>query len=482
MGVARGAALWATIGNWIQQGFSLITVLVIARLLDPESFGLLAVALLFVLLFQRILLESIGYLIVQRSALSAEFLDSAFIAAVAVGAVLGTGLFVARDWVAHAFGYTALAPVLAAMALMPLFEGLGVVHSGLLRRESGFKALAMRTFTANMLASGIGIVMALNGFGVWSLVVQQLGQSLAGVVMLWRSHAWRPGRQATGDEMGKVLRFGGPMAANAVVFVVTNRIDVALLGAYAGAGATGIYSIAKRLSRAVTDLLASGISTASLTSLSSAGDDEPKFRQVLDANLRLVAWISYPAFAGLMLVSERLVPLMLGAQWNPTVPALQVLCLFGVLQVPQLVTSNALVAAGKTKTLTALNMVGLACFLIVAFAMPQIDATSVAWAFVVQALITLLIQAVLLWKLLSMPLTLMGRATVAPVLGSLLAGGAGWLLLTVPAVRAWPAAGVIGAQVGAFVLVYVLVSLLLNQKQLKQVSARFIRKRKHGGN
>jgi O-antigen/teichoic acid export membrane protein len=465
---SRGA-LWATAGNWIQQGFSLFTMLVVARVLDPASFGLLATALLFVLLLQRVLMESIGYAVVQRKEVDDTYLSTAFWLACLGGVLLGGLLFAARHPLARFFEEPNLAPVIGALALIPAVDGVATVHTALFKREMRFKVLAMRTLGVNLVGATSGLVLAFAGAGVWALVTQQLVQTIGSFAVLWRSHHWRPQRTADRAASVELLRFGGPMVLNALMFVLSNRLDVMALATYAGASATGIYSIAKRLARAVTDLLVSGIATAALTTLSARADDDDARNAFFAKQLHFLAWLSFPAFVSLAVVAPDLVPGLLGARWETAAPALRYLCVFGVLQVPVLFGSNLLIAAEQTRLLLVLNAASLAVLAAMLFSgvMP-IGPAEVAAMFAVQATFTLALLAGMLRQRARTPLAVLFGPLAWPLALAMASGAAVLALALAPAVRPY-LSGLSGSvlQLGAYAAVYLLLTSAFDRQNLQ---------------
>lgn len=383
-------AIWATLANLSQQVFSFITMLVVARLLEPALFGVIATAMLLVLALQRVLLESIGFAIIQKPELDNRFLDTAFIVSLIAGTLMAAALFFSADWLAAGFNEPRLAAPLKALSALVWFDALAMLPLGILRRNFKFKALAIRTFAANVLSGVVGIGMAYAGMGVWSLVAQQVVASLGSLAGLWLYADWRPRWQWSAPDYRELQRFGAPMIGNAVFLVLVNRLDILLLSAAAGATATGLYSLAKRIVRTITDLIVSGVVNVSLSSLSALQNDDEKRNRFLQEKIRLTALIAFPLFAGLAAFAPFLVPEMLGARWVPAVPLIQILCVFGMLQLPVLYGANALVAAGKSRVLFVFNAAGT----VLLFALMQYGlkwgAVGVASAFLLQSLISYL--------------------------------------------------------------------------------------------
>lgn len=464
--------LWATLGSWIQQGFSLVTMIVVARLLDPAAFGLLNIALVFVLLAQRVLLESVGYAVQRYGENQRSALDSAFLLAVVAGTVMAALFFGFSGLLSRLFGEPELAPVLQVMALMPLLDALSTVHLGLLRRDLEYRSLAMRTLWSNLTAGVIGIALALAGFGVWSLVAQQLIASAGGLAAAWWAHPWRPGRRWLWADIKALVVFGAPMIGSSVVFVLSNRLDVMALAGASSAALTGAYSLAKRLVRAVTDLIVSGAMSVTLSTMSAPGSDIQRHEQMACSKLRLVAFIAYPLYAGLGALAPELIDALLGPKWSASVVPLQILAVFGIVQVPQMVAVNLLVSRGRTQELLAFNVTTLCMLAGLIAVLVSHGAAGVAAAFVLQAIFGLPVLLVLvLWRTRVNGLRLLRSVLPALALSTVMAGAmllAGALLAQQ---SPWHRL-MVGVAVGA--LVYAGLSRLLLKAQVGEI-VRMIR-------
>ncbi|MBW4661156.1 MAG: oligosaccharide flippase family protein [Drouetiella hepatica Uher 2000/2452] len=179
----RGA-FWSALQNWGSQAGSLIVFFLLARLLKPEMFGLVAMANIFLALLQIFLQQGFAQSLIQRKDLEAEHIDTAFWTSLAIGLSLFLMSCTGAYGVAAGFHQPLLIPILQALSLLFLITACGNVQQALLERALNFKATATRVLSGTIAGGAIGIAMALYGFGVWSLVAQQIAQELVGVVLL----------------------------------------------------------------------------------------------------------------------------------------------------------------------------------------------------------------------------------------------------------------------------------------------------------
>lgn len=413
-------AMWATLANASQQLFSFITMLVVARLLEPALFGVIATAMLLVLALQRVLLESIGYAVIQKEALDDPYLNTAFITSVLGGFMLAGGLFISSDLLAASFGEPRLLQPLRALSVLVLFDAFATLPMAILRREFQFRSLAMRTFIANVLSGIVGIGMAYAGMGIWSLVGQQITASLGSLIVLWLYSSWRPKWQWSTKDFKSLCVFGGPMVGNALFMVLVNRMDILILSAAAGATVTGLYSLAKRIVRTVTDLIISGVVNVSLSSLSVLKDEPEKRDVFLKEKIALTSFVAYPLFFLLALFSPVVIPLFIGRQWLDSIPIIQLLCGFGLLQLLILYGTNVLISSGLSKTLFYFNAIGTIFLLAFISIGLSWGGVGVALAFFLQAIVSLIGLVIVLHAKLKVRVAVFVVPTIVPILCSTL--------------------------------------------------------------
>ena len=192
---AKGVA-WSAIENLGTQAIYFVVFLVLARLLQPEEFGLVSLAGVFISFMMVFADQGLSDAIVQRQDLEPEHLDTAFWINLGICALLAIFTFAAAGSVSSFFHQPQLKPIIAWLSLSFLFNGFSSVQQSLLRRQLAFRALAVRSLVATFASGIVGVVMALMGFGVWSLVAQQLINRVLAILGLWWASDWRPGCQA----------------------------------------------------------------------------------------------------------------------------------------------------------------------------------------------------------------------------------------------------------------------------------------------
>jgi PST family polysaccharide transporter len=327
---AISGAAWAAADTCGRQAVSFLVFVVLARLLTPGDLGLFALILVFYAVMQCLVDDGIGETLVQRAALDPAHLSTAFWTNLGI-AVLVAGLGAGgAALVAQAIGQPALTPLVAAQGLVLVTSAMGGVHQALLRRELRFRDLAMRTWTAIVLAGLVGVSAALAGWGIWALFAQQLTERTVSTLMLWRAGGWRPAlhwspRHAR-DLAGYTLR----TVASRLVIVGYNQVDRLVIAALLGSALLGHYALATRITDTLTTALIISMSTAAFSAFARIQDSPEHLRRAYHGTLQAMMLVVAPAFLGLAAVAPTLVATLFGARWVEAGPALALLALTGL--------------------------------------------------------------------------------------------------------------------------------------------------------
>ena len=259
-GALRGVG-WTAIEQWGGQAVGLLTFLVLARLLAPADFGLLAMAAVVIALLQTAVEQSFADALVQRRDVTPGLLDTAFWSTLGAGLAAGLLVLVAAGPVALLYSEPALEPVVTVLAASLPLTSLGATHLALLRRRLDFAPIAKRGLIANLAGGTAAIGVALAGGGVWSLVAQSLVVAGVGSLVLWQAVDWRPERRFHREQFGELGRFGGSLVAANMVNFANRYADDLIIGLVLGPVALGFYTVAYRLLWAATRVLA-GVASA----------------------------------------------------------------------------------------------------------------------------------------------------------------------------------------------------------------------------
>jgi PST family polysaccharide transporter len=348
--VARGLT-WTIVDTWGRQLLNLLVFVLLARLLTPDDFGLVALAATFILLFQLIVDQGLGDALIQKQTISPSQLNTAFWAAVATGVVLTlAGILLAAPValvVAEPKQQAALTAVLQALSFSFLPAAGSSIQIAILRREFRFRELAMRALISTAAGGIAGVGLALYGAGAWALVAQQLVTAVVSLLVLWRASPWRPSIQASFADFRELSAFGLKVVGSDVLNFLSRNVDNLLIGVVLGFTPLGLYSVGYRVLTVTQNLLINVARRVAFPAFSRLQGDVPRMRRSYFQVTRVAGAFILPGYIGLALVAPEMTILVFGRTWTDSGPVAAVLFLIGPVLTLQAFSGAYLNAIGQ---------------------------------------------------------------------------------------------------------------------------------------
>lgn len=364
LGSAIGWAYAMDIGSRV---LGAVVTFVLAALLGPEDFGLVAIAAVYVMFIEMVQRQGMSSAIVQRRDLEEDHLHTAFwmIAGLSLGlTAVSIGL---SGWWADLNNTVQLQPVIVWMSALLPVQGLILVQEAILRREMRFRPLAVRNTVASVVGGVLGVAAALAGFGVWALVVQQLSTAVTKLCVLWFVADWSPRLRFSSRHMRDLLSFSTGSFLTGVGVFVNSKADALFVGMFFGPAPIGLYRFAQGLMTQVSAVSLAGPSmiTVALPALSQRQHALPAFSHRLRGLVHIAVVSSVPLFGILAAIADPLLRIV-GDQWLPAVPAVQLLCVAGSVNALASLVQPVLQALGHPHRQAVLTW-AMAAFSVISF-------------------------------------------------------------------------------------------------------------------
>ncbi len=379
---AAKATFWAAMETGGAQVSSFIFFVVFAHILTPDEFGVYALAMAIVGTVNILLFQGFGDALIQAEQPDESYVSTVFwtnmllaagmIAVLQVIALLGPVLFAEPMF----------RPVTAWLSLLCIPRAMVSVHSALARRNLDLRVFAIRTISGYVAGGLVGLALALDGWGVWALVVSTFVQTVVIVLVMWRSSDWRPKWVFSVPAFRDMLHFSKHFMAASIITSCIDDFGSILIGLSLDVSAVGYYALALRVIRAVITMTMTPLQLVMMPVLSRIADNQVKFGAAYTDMVVIVSTVWAPAVAGLGLIARNLMPMVFGAQWGSAVPVLQVMC-FACLTMPLWAfAGQALSALGRPDAFAkiAFRQLGLYCLAFPVAAHFGIVAVGVAWS------------------------------------------------------------------------------------------------------
>lgn len=402
---ASASVLWSFVRFASDQMFNFLVFVTMARLLPTEDFGLFVVALVYAEVGKIIASGGLVSSLYRAPEITPKLADTVFWSNLAVALIVALTGLVLQGQIASVLGRPEGASVIAALGFVVPITALGASHMSRNLRDFGHKSLALRSLLSGVIGGGLAILAALNGFGVWSLVIQRFVTETISTLVAWLAFRWRPGFQFSWQTLRTQLPLGGNVAASQLVILFISRSQDIIVSRSIGASAVGVYRTAWKSVELIAQGTIMPFSTVSLPALAKLQSDPAAFRSAYLRIVAVSAAISFPCIVGFGLLADQLIPLIYGAKWEPSVPVAQVLTFLVVPYALNFFADPALTAIGRADVIFRLALVQLVLTVVFCSLAAPFGLTAVAIAYVVRSYLTLALQ---LW--------LFNRATgVGPV-------------------------------------------------------------------
>lgn len=305
----------------------LASIMVLARMIIPEHFGLIAMVTSLTVLIERFQDIGLGDAIVQKKEITHEQVSTLFW--INLGICLFLTILVALSAKAVAWFYNdqRLIWITAAFASNFVFAGLAIQHMAIIRRRMRFDHFALIKIISTAFGFVVAIILAWLGYGYWALVWKELSRTLLSTILAWSLCPWRPGLPVRNAGIKSMLQFGGNVTCYNMLYYLSNNLDMILIGKFCGAVPVGLYSRAKQLTTIPVNQLLEPIRYVSLPVLSTLQNDPVKYWNYFEKMLAVLSFLYMPLIVYIGIYSHPIVYIALGSQWMDAVPIFRLLAI-----------------------------------------------------------------------------------------------------------------------------------------------------------
>lgn len=347
-------------------------MLVLARMLDPSDFGLVAMLVVFTSVGSVLSDSGLGWALVQRRTSDPDDETTAFLFSFVVAILCAAIIWLAAPSISRFYRQPDLARLVPVMVLVLPLTVLSLVPDALLARSLDFRTRAKAEGLASSVSGGVALALAWCGAGVWSLVVMPSVLAMIRAPLLWVWSGWRPRGRFRWAVLHRLFGFGGYLMASNLLDALSIRLQSLLLGRIFDAQSLGFYTLAQQTDQAPTTFIASLLNRVGIPVFTTVADDLSKFEEALRRALRLSMFLYAPVMVGIALAAKPLVLFLYGAAWQPMAPILALMALGSAFWPMHVLNLAAINALGRSDLVLRLNLVKkLVLIVLVAIAAPR---------------------------------------------------------------------------------------------------------------
>ena len=404
------AAVWAFVSMGGAKIITLAGLMVLARILAPGEFGLLAFALVYITYAETVGDLGSGMALVYWPDRREEAAQVTFAVNIVAGAFWCLSTILLAPAIADFFNSPDGTAIVRTLGFSFLIKYLGNTHDALARKDLRFRARAVPELGLALLKAAISIALAYAGFGVWSLVWGHLAGLTCWTIFLWMMVPWRPSLTLPRDLVKPMLRYGRGIIAVNIIASVLHHADLAIVGRFFGVTVLGVYQIAAKIPEATVIVLlwvVSSVLFPTFSKLNAAGGSLE--RPYLMAT-RYVSAVTFPAAVGLAFLARPLVLLFFGPQWISAAPILSALAAYAGLRSVTAHAGDILKATGRAQLLAGIAVMQAIVLLPALLIGARLSAVAVAAALAIVELFAAGAKLVIASRLIGVPLFKIGRS------------------------------------------------------------------------
>lgn len=339
---------WSFADNIVNSGISFIVGLILARLLSPSEFGILGMITVFVAISNTIIDSGFSSALIRKGLVSNTDYNTVFYFNLISGVLLYLLLFISAPVISRFFEVPLLIPITRVMGILLIINSLAIIQVTILIKKVDFRTQTKISLIASLTSGIIGILMAIRGFGVWSLVGQQISRQVFSTIFLWMFNKWRPTYEFSKESLRELFGFGSKMMLSGLIGAIYNNTFYFIIGKFYKADQLGMYTRAESFCSFFSSNLTSIVQKVTYPVLSSIQDNSEILKQVYRRVIKTTMFITFVCMFGLVVVAKPLVIILIGEKWIPSASLLQILCLAGMLYPLHAINLNMLQVKGRS--------------------------------------------------------------------------------------------------------------------------------------
>lgn len=367
----RAGLFWSFGERIAAQLVTTVVGIVLARLLDPEHYGVISIVNVLITLCNVFVTSGMGSALVQKKEISERDYDTAFFLSLLIAGGLYGLLFVLAPMVAVFYKMPVLTNVIRVMGLRLPLASVNTIQQAKVQREMSFQRFFIATLFGTVLSGVVGIGMAVQGFGVWALVAQYLTNTTVDTIVLIFVEKWIPRLRFSGKNARAIFSFGWKVLATELVYTLAGNIRSLVVGKVFGSADLAFYDQGQKYPALLVNNLNTAIQKVMLPAYSRSQEDLAQLKQMLRKSISMGIFLLAPILVGFAAVSESFVRLVLTDKWLPCLPFLRIFCFMYLTRPLETACHQALLAIGRgdvvLRIMVAINAVELAVVLAAAF-------------------------------------------------------------------------------------------------------------------
>ena len=352
--------IWSLAEKAGRYGITLLISIVLARILGPAEFGVTAIVTVFITLANVFVQNGFGFAIIQKKDATDKEFTFVLVFNVCVSICIYLLIFIIAPFAEKYYEMDGLATIIRVMSLSVIVAAVGNIQQAYVSRKLEFKKLFISTFSAVMISGIVGVVMALTGWGVWSLVAQHLLYSIVSTITLAVSSGMKMEKGVSFFDCKDTLSLGWKFLLTSLIMTIGSEIRTLVIGKLYSPADLAYVNKGQRLTNAPMTVVQASITAVMYPVLAKQQDSTESIRDIVRRFAQVSSFVIFPVLFGMAAIADYLIPLLLTNKWIESVQYVVIYCFIWLLNPIQMAHIQAIKALGKGIILVALE-IGKSC-------------------------------------------------------------------------------------------------------------------------
>ncbi|MFI3296607.1 MAG: lipopolysaccharide biosynthesis protein [bacterium] len=352
----KGTA-WSAIDNIANNGVSFLVGIILARLLSPAEYGQIAIITIFIALFNSLVDSGFSNALIRKNNVKDVDYCTVFYFNLIVSIFLFWALFFASPYISQFFNQPTIISPMRVMGIIVIINALSIVQRTRLIKNIDFKTQTKISLIASISSGCVGITLAYLGYGVWSLVFQQISRQLLNSIFLWFFNKWVPSLQFSVESFKEMFSFGWKLLVSGLIDTIWKDIYKLVIGKFYMPATLGQYERAAQFRKIFSSNLTSIIQRVSYPVLSSVNDDPVRLKRAYQKVIKTTMFVTFCAMLGLAAVARPMILTLIGEKWMQSVGFLQIICFSGMMYPLHAINLNMLQVQGRSDLFLKLEII-----------------------------------------------------------------------------------------------------------------------------
>lgn len=348
---------WKLMERFGVYGMQFVLQVILARLLNPEYYGILSLMMVFTVLANVFVQNGFNTALIQNKNVTEDDYSSVFWVSTLIAIVLYAVLFFCAPIIAVFYKMPEIVTPFRVLSLILLPGALNSVQLAKVTKEMDFRTIFTSNIVSIVLSGVIGIILAYFGAGLWALVAQSLLNIIFSCVVMWFTVKWKPVFVCEWKRIKELFSFGWKLLVSSLLDILSQDLSTMVIGLKYSADTLGMYNRGKQFPQFFANSANGAIQSVLLPAMSLEQDDKSQVKSIVKNSISLSCYILFPVMAGLASVAEPLVKLLLTDKWLPCVPYLQIFCITFAFFPVYISNLQAINALGRSEIFLKLEII-----------------------------------------------------------------------------------------------------------------------------